>query len=377
MAKYTIGVEIGSTAVRAAKISGLDKDTFAIIDRFSNVDLPAGAVTAGAVRHPKVVAVALKTALADVGTRNSKIVLGITHPTAGLTRVPIPAAVKTPDRLKALATLGTQVSASLPINTTALATQQITKTENAEGNPVSLLAVAGIRQETLEHTLGICSAADVKPVAIDLSAAGLLRSLVRDTPSSLATTAIVDIGATQTTIIIRQGLRLRSVRGLQAGGLSLTETLAAAAKLSLEEAETRKEATQLVSHTQPEMVLGPDYTGTADEEAYEQKLNQKTVSEQALAAAVDHLVDQIALAIETDAEGEVRQVALCGGSSLLRGLKERLQRRLGVEVRIGRPWAHLANNNSNKPHIQDGIENPKTMLLLATAIGLGLWEPPE
>jgi Tfp pilus assembly PilM family ATPase len=149
-----------------------------------------------------------------------------------------------------------------------------------------------------------------------MAAAGTLRALVRDLDGSRDLATIVDVGATRTTVITREGLHLRSVRTLPTGGLDLTKALMSATKESLAAAEKRKYQLRLpvvsVDVNTPMETYGgldPD----ADED-YLRALADQTSAEQALGAAVDSLVDQIAQAIETDNENLGRfthHLALC------------------------------------------------------------------
>jgi Tfp pilus assembly PilM family ATPase len=111
-----------------------------------------------------------------------------------------------------------------------------------------------------------------------------------------------------------------------------------------------------------------------DEEEDLKRLSSESSVENAMTLAAGTLIDQIAQAVEADA-GSVatRYVALCGGGAQLRGFKERLQRRLGVDVRLGQPWAHLARTRSNLDYFHNGREDPRLMLSLTTATGLALW----
>ena len=88
-------------------------------------------------------------------------------------------------------------------------------------------------------------------------------------------------------------------------------------------------------------------------------------------------IDQIAQAIESDSGAATRYIALCGGTCLLRGFQERLERRIGVDVRKGHPWARLERSKANVDYFVQGREDPKLMLTLTTATGLALWRDVE
>lgn len=100
-------------------------------------------------------------------------------------------------------------------------------------------------------------------------------------------------------------------------------------------------------------------------------------ADEALTTAAEALIDDIAAAIESDAaqhDTATQGISLCGGTALLRGLKERLTQRVGVPVQIGRPWAVVDHTKRNEAVFVNGVEDPVTILGLTTAIGLALWK---
>ena len=369
--KTWTGIDIGSTGVRAAKVAGLDDDGFAVIERFAVIPLRGDAVMGGKVRNQAMVAQAVKKAAKAVGASSSSIVLGLSAPEQGVSRIALPAGVKASERIAALRTMQVQVAATVPTAEAALSTNFVREENTADGRRVAALVVAAAMNAEVENLQRVCQLAGFEPRAVDLAGAGTLRALIRDLPNSRDAATIVDIGATTTTIIAREGLHIRSVRSFTGGGLDLTRAVAAAARESLEDAEKRKYAMRLATRQQTGQA---GYGVLMDEDDEIKSRVGETAIERALSTAADLLVDQIAQTVESDtASAQTRHIALCGGASLTRGLKERLQRRLALEVRIGHPWARLERTKHNVEYFHNGREDPRLMLLLSTATGLALW----
>jgi hypothetical protein len=59
---------------------------------------------------------------------------------------------------------------------------------------------------------------------------------------------------------------------------------------------------------------------------------------------------------------------------MLRGLKERLVQRIGVQAVVGRPWATVVPSRRTEHLLTDGTEDPFMLLSLATATGLAMWK---
>jgi Tfp pilus assembly PilM family ATPase len=95
-------------------------------------------------------------------------------------------------------------------------------------------------------------------------------------------------------------------------------------------------------------------------------------------AMTDALIEQVAQALDNHAvtHGAYPQgVVLCGGGALLRGLKERMGQRLGIDVHLGAPWARVTRSRRTETlFAADGTESPQLLLELATAVGLATWE---
>jgi len=171
---------------------------------------------------------------------------------------------------------------------------------------------------------------------------------------------------------------LRSLRTTVGAGSDLTRAIAGVTHETFAEAEERKYAMRLSSGG---VRAGGASAGYGAEDGLSVLSQDGTsVVDMTLSSAVDVLVDTIAQSVETDAGnfGSLTQgVSLCGGTALLRGVKDRLQLRLGVPVSIGRPWADIERSRKNARFFVDGRPDPRVLLSLATATGLALWKEPS
>jgi type IV pilus assembly protein PilM len=370
-----VGVDLSSTEVRVVEVSGLDTKGFARVKRFGTSPVKEGAFVAGKLRNPQAVSLALIRALKAAGVSRYGFVLGLSSPETAVARMVLPASIKPDERLSAITNLKLEVSPTVPLSQAVISTNLLRTDRTGEGTLMNTLVVAAALKTEVEQFNEMCRLARCVPAAIDLSGAATLRAFVRGTPSDEEVATVVDIGATRTTIVTREGLHLRSIRMIPEGGAELTRAVAAAGGFEMAEAERVKRTLRVTGapHVAPVGgvmgVMGPET----------EYASGTTTPDEALAAAVEALVDQIAQAVELDAANHgtmSRGVLVCGGTALLRGLKERLQSRIGVEVRIGRPWARLEPNRRNLPYLRSGKEDPALMMNLATAVGLALWKPP-
>jgi type IV pilus assembly protein PilM len=369
-----VGIDIGTSAVRAVRLQGIE-DGYAVVSRFAIIPLRNDAVLQGMIRNQGAVAAAVNAACSAVGSRKN-VVIGAIAPEAAVGRIILPSSVQPREQLAAIKIQGIQVAPAIMPHDAGLAISEIASSTSADGRATTSLNVAATTLAEVETILAVAAKAKVKLRALDLLSTGTLRALVRDHETSKEITSIVDIGATTTRVITREGLHIRTVRTFPIGGHDLTKAVAAAAKESFQDAERRKVMMRLPAQVVSESPSRGAYAGLEDDDTYIERMNQQNIIDRALASSAELLIEQIAQAIELDAanaSGTSRHITICGGSAKMRGLKERLNRRLGVEVRLGHPWANLAKTKDHEQYFHAGLEDPSVMLELVNAIGLALW----
>jgi type IV pilus assembly protein PilM len=386
MAQGIVGIDIGANAVRVVRVSKVTDDGYALVDRVGVTRIREGTVIAGVIKSPQTVAMAISSALKSAGVSGYGAVVGLASPNVAVAVQNVPSLVGRDGRVSSLRALNRQISPTLPLATSELATSLIRSETSAEGMANDVTLVAAAARADVGQLRTVCSLAKVTPRAIDLSAAATLRALYRGPEDAADTASVVDIGATKVTIATRQGPHLRSLRVLPGGGDELTRALMRDGDMELEEAERRKRLLSLpdANRLAVDLVAGDDQ-GTvgygAEGASPEESIAPKTTLDMVLVSLTDSLIEQVAQALDNHAVtyGSYPQgVVLAGGGALLKGLKERLGQRLGIEVHLGAPWARLAGNRSTATlFTADGIENPQAMLELTTAIGLACWREPR
>jgi type IV pilus assembly protein PilM len=378
-----VGVDIGSSAVRVVRVSHVDDDGYAVVDRFGVSRMREGAVLAGTIKSPQTVAMAIASALKAANVSGYGAVVGLPSANVALALQSVPSAVARDARVSSLRALNRQISPTLPLATSDLAVSYVRTDVSAQGVRNDLLTVAAAARADLAILRQVCSLAKVTPRAIDLSAAGTLRALYRGGAYDEDTASLVDIGATKVTIATRQGPHLRSLRIVSGGGSEVTRALMREADVDLEEAERRKRTMSLpdADRLAAALVGEAGFESGYGVEDVAQTTTVRTSFDMTLMSMTDSLIEQVAQALDNHAVtyGSYPQgVVLCGGGALLKGLKERMGQRLGVDVHLGAPWARVARGRRTETlFAADGTEAPQQMLELATAIGLATWEDPQ
>jgi type IV pilus assembly protein PilM len=365
-----VGLDIGTTAVRVVEVAGVDASGFAVVTKIGIASLPEGAISGGRIKQPDQVAIAVVRALKEAGLSRYGLVVGTAHPDLAVAKMLIPASILREERLSAVRSLGRSIAPTFTLEESDLSSSLVSVEQSAEGIPTATVDIVAVLSTELEQIRTVCKLARLAPRAVDLTGAALLRSLTRANPAYGEIGTVVDLGASKVTIATRQGLHLRSLRTALGGGYDLTRAITAITGESFEDAEQKKYGMRLIA---------PTARATSSYVDDEFGARDTSPIDDALSGAVDLLVDTVAQSIESDAanHGSYTQgVTLCGGTALLRGLKDRLQSRVGVPVAIGRPWAEIERSKRNAAYFRDGMTDPRVLLSIAPAVGLALWRDP-
>ena len=216
------------------------------------------------------------------------------------------------------------------------------------------LSVSIIPKNVLADYQLAMKTAGLTPVAIEIEAQSLARSLIRTADKK--TYLIADLGKTRTGFcIVSRGVILFTVTLNSIGGENLTTAIQKNLGISYAEAEKRKM-----------------------EKGLRRSLEDKQVFE-SIIPVVSVWRDEInryRSYWETHKdEGEIKDkisgIVLCGGQASLPGLVDYLASNLGLPVAIGNPWVNILTEDANVPSIDFN-----NSLRYATAAGLALRNLP-
>lgn len=236
---HVIGLDIGTSAVRAAEVSfsgGAPGRGTPTLVRFGSEALPPGTVRDGEVVDPATVSAALRSLWSRVGFTDKDVAIGVGNQRVVVRELDLP--WMPPAQLKAA--LPYQVQELLPVaSADALldfwGTDEI---DGPQGRTVHGMLVAAQRDTVVANILAV-EGAGLHPRLVDLNAFALLRALAR---GELAERVVgfVDIGARVTNVIVADSGTPRLVRMIPNGGQHVTDAVAGAMQISAPEAEALK-----------------------------------------------------------------------------------------------------------------------------------------
>ena len=318
MSRKVVGLDVGTTAVRAAELS-LRKGAV-VLERFGQVALPPGAVVDGEVADPEVVAAALRDLWKRVRYGTKQIVVGVANQrvVVRLTELPAMPEAELRDSLK----YQVQEYIPIPVEEAELDFNIIDEYEDASGQRVMRVLLVAAHKDMVAGLVRAIERAGLAPVGVDLTPFALLRALAPEGGEVYleAGEALVDIGARVTNIVVHEAGIPRFIRILLMGGHDVTEALGAGLQLDPERAELAK----------LEVAAG-EIADPAAARIVEQKLD--TFAEE-VRGSLDFFRAQAGAV-------PVARVLVTGGGSRLNPLIERLQTALNLPVESARVLEHV------------------------------------
>jgi type IV pilus assembly protein PilM len=346
MAKGHIGLDIGSTAVRAAEVVNGGHPTLV---RAAQVPLPAGAVQSGEVRDVETVAQAVRELWGRGGFKSRQATMGIGNQRVVVREITVPALP--PKEMKQSLPYQVQDLIPIPVDDAVLDYDVLEELEQEGARMMRLLVVAAQRQ-MINEVVDSAVRAKVEPTGVDLVPFALIRSVGQDDglgleDSDLGGEAVVDVGADVTNIVVHERGVARFVRILPSGGRDVTVAMATSLGIPEEDAEALKRGQPVEGAPPASEVEG--------------------IRRSRVANLVDEIRSSLDFYRAQTPGAEVTRVLVTGGGSKLPGLVELLDERVDAQVGRGHAFAKVAVRLDMDEETKADAEP-----LLATALGLAL-----
>jgi type IV pilus assembly protein PilM len=345
MARGRIGLDIGSTAVRAVELVGSP----ASVVRASQIALPPGAVESGEVRDPTAVAEALRRLWEEGGFKGRQVWLGVGNQRVVVREISLP---YLPEK-ELRSSLGFQVQEfiPMPVEEAVLDYHPVGEFEQEDRRMLRMLLVAAQRS-MVDFIIEAVKGAKLEPLGLDLIPFALVRSVGAsdaglDLEQGQVEEAIVDIGAHVTNIVVHARRETRFVRILPSGGRDITVAIARSAGIDDDIAERLKRGQEVENAPKPQEV--------------------RQAALQRAAAFVDEVRSSLEFYTAQAKEARIGRVKVTGGGSRLEGLFDLMRQRIPVPVEPGAVFSHIG-------HQLEEADVSAAEPLLAVAVGLGLPE---
>jgi type IV pilus assembly protein PilM len=344
--KTRIGLDVGSTAVRAAELAEGSPPS---VVRAAQVPLPAGAVENGEVREAEAVSEALRELWTRGGFKSRKVWMGVGNQRVVVREIALP----TMPEKELRQSLGFQVQEFIPMPVDeAVLDYHLIEEVEIDGRQMLRLLLVAAQKVMVDTLIGAATNAKLEPMGLDLVPFAMVRAVgATGAGMELEQTggeAIVDVGAHVTNIVVHAAGETRFVRILPSGGRDITLAIARALSVDDEVAERLKRG---------EIVDEVDVT---PQQALEVAMQRAT-----------QFVDEIRSSLEfytAQTQGaRIDRLLISGGGSKLEGFIDILRQRIPVTVEPGRVFSKVGSQLSLSEDAQTEAEP-----VLATAVGLAI-----
>lgn len=317
MSNRLVGIDIGSATIRAVEVDS-PSTSRARITRRREVPLPVGGSRQGEVIDPQAMAETLKRLWSTAGFKTKKVAVGIGGQRIMARELTVPRMPMAQIR----ASLPYQVQDTLPVPVGDLLLDFYPVSDGGDGNGRSVrgLLIAALR-ESVRANVEAIRLAGLEAVVVDVVPFALMRAMESQVKTD-GVVALIDVGASTTSVVVAERGVPQFVRVIKAGGDTVTGQLSESLGITVDEAEQLK------------VNIDPAQTSDVPEEEAARRLLlefERTLL-RSLRTTLGYYMSG------EDAKG-VDEIVLTGGGARLRGFAAALSELSGVPVVEGKPFA--------------------------------------
>ena len=337
-----IGLNIGKRSFRAVELD-FKKDKI-ILNNFGNYSNPKTFVDSNSEDDLKLVSQSLEQFFSEVGFTSSDVVTSINETNVFMRIIKLPA--MNDKELKSSIKFEAEQYIPLPLDQVNVSYQKLEQDFSDKGK-MSVQIVAA-RKDIVEKYVEILRKAKLTPKAIEPETIALGRVL-GDTKESPSGTMILEMGYSNSLIVVCYGGFVRFTRAIPTGGDVITKTIMQTLALDHEQAEEYKKVYGL-----------DDFQG-----------------EGKVAAAIKPVIDNLILEVQRAAvfftnhnpSASIKRVVLSGGTALMPNLLSYIANKLDLEVMLANPLNNIEISPKLEKQKQIIIEEAP---LYSSVIGLAL-----
>ncbi|WP_020076928.1 type IV pilus assembly protein PilM [Cryocola sp. 340MFSha3.1] len=314
-----VGVDIGSTSIRAVEVGGLRRSQ-PILLRYHELPLPEGAASRGEVLEPNTVAALLKQLWSRGGFGTKDAVLGMGNQRVLARDLTVPRMSLT--RIRESLPFQVQEMLPVPVADALLDFYPVSEGESEAGPVINGLLVAAVKEAVLGNVNAV-HLAGLNPVDVDLIPFALCRAIV-NRGRTTGTVALVEIGAATTSVVIAAENIPHFVRIIPSGGGDLTAALVDGLDIEPQQAEMLKRT----------LGLAPAVSSQQEQKAVE-------IIYQVAGELLGSIRNTINYFVNTRPGSSVDRIVITGGGSQLVGLGDALSEMTRVPVEEADPFTAI------------------------------------
>lgn len=340
--KPLLGLDISSTSVKMLEISR-QGDSYRV-ENYAVKPLPANAVVEKNINDAEVVSQVVKSVVQTSRTKVKDTAVAVAGSSVITKLIEMPADLSE-EAMEMQISLEADQYIPYPLEEVAI---DFDVQGVSEKNPDQVeILLAACRRENVDMRASVLEMADLTPKVVDVEAYTLERAFAlvqeqfEDQEEQIV--AVIDIGATMTTLSVLIDGKTVYTREQLFGGKQLTEEIQRRYGLSAEEAGLAKKQGGLPDDYEPE-VLEPFKD-----------------------AVVQQVTRSLQFFFSSSQYNDVDHIVLAGGVASLEGLANLIEEKLGTSVTVANPFANMSISSRVNAAV---LANDAPSLMIATGLAL-------
>ena len=322
---HLVGLDIGSRSIKAAEIAETKQGLS--LKRFGIVDIAHGAIEEGTINDPDTVAESIKQLFKSYNIKETNVAVSI----GGYSVIVKKISVQTMDEEKLQETIHFEAEQYIPfdISDVNLDFQILGESESNPGQMNVFLVAA--KKEMVNDYINLVNLAGLNPCIVDVEAFALQNAIEANYDLQDENTALIDIGASKTSLNILKGNSSLFMRDVSLGCGQINQKIMSLIECSFEEAE------QLKYGDKPDRLTQEDLKGI-------------------ISSVVTDWCTEIRRALDffysTYPEDQIKRIILSGGGANIDEFRELLATEASAEVESINPFKNL---KIDKKHFDDAF----------------------
>ena len=351
-----VGIDIGSASLKAVEIEQR-LNGWQVVNAAVE-PMPPGSCRDGAITNVEEVARSVRSLLKNGGFHATQAVTAVAGSQVIVRQVQFPKMTEAALRKSVKYEASKFISAPIEESVVEF---EILGDGPEPGQMNVMLVVAPVNM--VESRVFVLEQAGLEPIAVDVEAFALLRSLVTMRPDAMVsdgTIALVDIGATNTDVNIVTGGQFALTRNIPIAGDSLTNSIRSVFNVAADEAERAKRGMTIPADGSPSHDETENRLWRAVQPLMEELLRE-------IRRSINYFQSQFP---EGSEQANIERILLCGGSALTPGIGEYFSSKLNIPTEVADVFSEsLVGTGDLAPEFVSS-HSP----MLAVVVGLALKE---
>lgn len=338
---HLVGLDIGSRTIKASEIIETKKGR--TLEKFGMIDIDSGLIEEGSIREPEVVAGSIRQLYQSQGFREHSVAIAI----GGYSVIVKKINVQTMSEEQLQESIHFEAEQYIPFDISDVNLDfQILGENEHNPNQMSVLLVAA-KKEMVNDYVNLAQLAGLNPCIIDVDAFALQNIFEVNYDTKNENVALIDIGASKTSLNILKGNASVFMRDVSLGCGQINQKIAAIADCTLDEADSLK------------------FGDSGD------KISQEDLSD-IISSVVSDWCTEIRRALDffysTYPEEQIKKIVLSGGGGSIKEFRQLLAVETSAEVQTINPFENiLYDENRFEPSYIERIA-PQASICMGLAI---------